>query len=253
MDKSEAASFNAGLVLDKLLEKIENTKNMCFYKPPPPPPMVFTIPPPSFLQRSASAGKYALAIGGIIGASYGAYKLHQLYLVRNQIGNIADKFENLCGGDPPSAVLEDELDANPPSDDTGSSSDDDDDSYAGSMPSVPPGFPKLERKRKKKKPSVPFFQPYSKDRDSIRGAYLPRLVANLRARNPSIAYTRANRMQIERMAYRMMSEHGMRAFDIQQNIKRVALAVFFVTEEDIEIQREEAVLTAAGRLNSGAC
>jgi hypothetical protein len=56
-------------------------------------------------------------------------------------------------------------------------------------------------------------------------------------------------MQVERMAFRMMSEHGMRAFDIQANIKRVALAVFFVTEDDLEFKREEQLLQASGRLN----
>lgn len=240
-------SSTAGALLDSLIHKIENTKNMCFCTPPPiVPPTFIPVPSPTFFDRAATAGKLALAAGGLLGVSYGAYKLHRLYQVRTQIGSVVDRFENLCGGDPPSAVLEDVADATEPDSD----GDDDGSSSTSSTPSFPPGF--APRRRKKSKPEVPYFQPYSKSRDSIRGAYLPRLVATLRAKNAKIPYSRANKMQVLRMAHRMMVEHGMRAHDITRNIERVALAVFFVTEDDIEIQREEAILMAGGRLNLGS-
>jgi hypothetical protein len=114
----------------------------------------------------------------------------------------------------------------------------------------PPNTPEPggNRSRRRRVPEVPYHRAYGSDGCTLRGAYLPRLVAELRAKNPGIAFTRANHLQIMRLAYRMMSDHGMRSHDIDRVIKRVAIAVFFVTEDDELLEREIEVLRQANRL-----
>jgi hypothetical protein len=214
------------------------------------------IPPAPSRVRAIAArtAKHAGLAGLFGGVAYVGFRVVRHLLARRSVEDIADRYENLCGGDPPCAVFEDRV----PSDTDDSDDESDSVTVRAALLSAPtppgatgaePSSESRRRSRRKTVREVPYYQPYGADRHTIRGAYLPRLVASLRARNSSLPYTRTNRMQVERMAFRMMSEHGMRAFDIQANIKRVALAVFFVTEDDLEFKREEQLLQASGRLN----
>jgi len=51
-----------------------------------------------------------------------------------------------------------------------------------------------------------------------------------------------------RLAYKLMTDHGMRAHDIDRTIKRVAIAVFFITEDEKDIAEETAILKQSNRL-----
>lgn len=215
---------------------------------------------PTVLGTTARVCKYAAGVGVAIGVSYLGYYGYRWLRNHRASVSICNRFEDFCGGDPPGADCEDAVLRQ---------LDEEDQLAADSLrlrlstvpdkpiigaptppqsprgPAAPPG---PSRSGGARNHAGSYHRPYDTDGSSLRGSYLPRLVSELRAKNSGITYTRANYLQIQRLAYKMMSDHGMRAYDIDRNIRRVALAVFFVTEEDKLVEQEFEVLKQAGRI-----
>lgn len=206
---------------------------------------------PTWVGSAKTGAKYVLGVGIGVGACYLGFLQYRRWRDQGFVRAVIDSYEDRCAGDPVSSIVEDQLLAEELADQIEDDAQDTLDllSDAPSVPGSVASDPDAAPRRRRRVPEVSYHRPYGADRETLRGAYIPRLVSHLRARNPSIPYTRANRMQIERMAYRLMQEHGMRAHDINRYIKRVALAVFFITDDDLFVRREEQVLRQENRLN----
>lgn len=229
--------------------------------PPSDPPFWtghgFGHPGPSWVDDLSRSAKtvlgYAVGIGVSAGCIYSAYELHKWYNLYSRRNSVLRRYEDLCAGDPPGAAEQDssiarELEEEDESDLVV-------DVAPGRTPPAeggPPGFadaPQPERRvRRRKRGPGPTNTPYMPGTTTVRGAYLNRVVSALRAENGGITYSVANYRQIMRRAYTMMSEHGVRAFDIDRNLNLVANAVFYRSDVEVETEIEREVLGHARRL-----
>jgi hypothetical protein len=91
------------------------------------------------------------------------------------------------------------------------------------------------------------FMPY---RDGVvTGGYLTHVVALARDRFYSRGLAADTEAACRTFMSRTMREHGMRELDIQRSLPKMLLAVFYVTDEEREYQRDVAKLRSAGRLS----
>lgn len=204
-------------------------------------------------RGAATVFRAAIGVGVSAGCIYGVYEFHKWYSLYSRRNSVLRRYEDLCSGDPPGALEQDssiarELDEEDEADLVV-------DVAPGRAPAAadgPPGFadaPQPERRvRRRKRGPGAVNTPYMPGTTTVRGAYLNRLVSALRAENGGITYSVANYRQIMRRAYTMMTEHGVRSYDIDRNLNLVANAVFYRSDVEVEIEIEREVLGHARRL-----
>jgi len=96
------------------------------------------------------------------------------------------------------------------------------------------------------------YMPY--DEGVVRGGYLTHVVCLARDKFYGRGYAADTETACRTFMARIMREHGMRELDIQRNIPTMLLAVFYVTNEEIQFRADLGALKRDGRIRMrGSC